>query len=322
VAAEDLRTLIRQKGWSVINLEPKVYDVALDAKNVGLNLTVAGTTLDLTAGAVIRLKPNAQPVHSLLQISAPDCVVRGGVFIGDTDGHDGAKGGEWGFGIRVAEKGHRALVDSVVCHSFWGDGLYVGGNAQDVRITNCTSFRNRRNGMSIVHSRGTVVEGGFFGYTHKTLGVSPLAGICLETHTNQEIVGAQLANVTMAGCPGHGLLVIGTAGPVGLDVRELSASGSDIGVTIGGPLVTATVESSRSFRNARHGFQSIVGSTANFVSCASSHNGVSGFYLASPACVVRNCTSNNDGVDPTSAFLVDPSAQGQAQVIDSHGTGH
>lgn len=317
----DLRQRVLAGGGRTITLPPGTYMVELDKGGTGVSLDVPGTVLDLSQGAVVKIAGTEKPGYNIVRIQAPDCVVRGGAVVGDVEHHVGDTG-EWGFGVRVHKGGDRALIDSVTAVGCWGGGIYVDGNPDSVEIRNCRSFGHRRNGLTISHASRALVSGGMFGWTHTVRSTAPQAGIDLETHGNQRIVDALVHDVTVAGCLGHGLLVIGSVDPVGVGVEGLSASGNDVGVTIGGSLVTASVKSSRSLQNARYGFQSIAEATTDFDACASSHNGVSGFYLASPACVVRNCTSNNDGVDPTSALLVDPSAQGQAQVIDSHGTGH
>jgi polygalacturonase len=153
----------------------------LDATEPKRVLLKSRLTLKLSAGATLKVIPNAEKLYQLLTISNVSHVtVLGGTLEGDRNEHLGA-GGEWGMGIWITNGAKQVTVSGTTSKNMWGDGFYVD-SASDVALCGVTADHNRRQGLSIIDADGVFVTDSVF---KNTRGTRPSAGIDLEDHPLQ-----------------------------------------------------------------------------------------------------------------------------------------
>ena len=221
----------------------------------------SGQTLELSADATLQAIGNDSPEYGLVRIyEQTDVTVRGGTLVGERDQHTGT-GGEKGHGIGVRSS-QRVVIDGVTLHDFWGDGIYIGpvipdGPAsEDVRVSDCVSYNNRRQGLSVTHAARVVIERSSFYDIH---GTQPQAGVDLEpSYPNHYVVDVQLvdsmmrtsqfglqvvqqtgmtANITVrrnviANNSSGGIWVVGTPAPV--ELADNVVTGNGVGIWLQG----------------------------------------------------------------------------------------
>jgi polygalacturonase len=178
-----------------------------------LDLAPAGAIVRLRTGAVYRVDTNVRPTRTLygglrlksgqiLELNGGELralpsphgngtVVQGfrsqgwkivgpGRIAGERLEHQG-NAGEWGMGISAWSSSGWQIVGGVEVSDCWGDGIYVGSDAQDfcedflienVKVRNC-----RRNGISVVAGRNGVIRNFDIAKIDAT---NPAGGIDLE----------------------------------------------------------------------------------------------------------------------------------------------
>ena len=170
--------------------------------------------LQLAPGAVLRTKRNnAERAYVLMVYRVSDVEISGGRIIGDRDEHLGTTG-EWGHAIMV-RGASRVTVRDMHLSKCWGDGISIGGAmitrenstpCLDVIVANVVSTGNRRQGLSIGHSRNVKVYDCEFSDTGGTL---PGCGIDVEP----DVIGLTTAqDVHIENClirnnEGNGIMV-------------------------------------------------------------------------------------------------------------------
>jgi hypothetical protein len=142
-------------------------------------MNVAGMSLQMAPGAVLKVITNALANYSVVTVSAADCWIVGGTIFGDVQTHTGGTG-EWGHGLTVTTGAHRFRAVRLSVRECWGDGIYVTGNVEDVTLLDCNSGYNRRQGLSIVGALAPRVIGGSYHHTGYYLATAPSAGIDVE----------------------------------------------------------------------------------------------------------------------------------------------
>jgi hypothetical protein len=121
---------------------------------------------------------NSLENYAMVQVSAPDCVIEGGKWIGDVETHIGVTG-EWGHCIDIRNRGNRTVVRNTYVSNAWGDGVFISGHPADVSIENVIADGNRRQGLSINDAFRPRVIGGIYKNSGSISYIAPAARIWL-----------------------------------------------------------------------------------------------------------------------------------------------
>lgn len=170
--------------------------------------------LQLDPDARLLAKPNAEERAYVLEVArVSDVEISGGRILGDRDGHLG-RGGEWGHGIAMYGA-RRVTVRDIHVSRCWGDGVAIGGKkarktdkladpSEDVFLVNVTSTGNRRQALTIGHSRDVRVYDCEFSDTAGTL---PECGIDLEPDPPWDVQRAHIEACRITGNRGSGVQI-------------------------------------------------------------------------------------------------------------------
>lgn len=146
--------------------------------------------LHMAPGAIFKAIPNNYPDYTILRATGQENImIIGGTFIGDRYEHKGATG-QWGFGISIIGS-KNVIIKDVTVIDCWGDGIYIGPNrnqnseSQNIKIFNCKSTNNRRQGLNITGCINALIENSIFNDSN---GYLPEAGINLEPLNSNNIV--------------------------------------------------------------------------------------------------------------------------------------
>ena len=115
-------------------------------------------------------------------------------FVGDRATHSGSTG-EWGEGIRTRSC-KNVYVRNCTFTDTWGDGLILEATTdpnENIIIDGCRFFKNRRNGISVIHADGVRITNCSF---DRIYGTAPQAGIDLEPN----IAAQYCRNVFISDC--------------------------------------------------------------------------------------------------------------------------
>lgn len=135
--------------------------------------------LNMDPNAILQAKTNsAIRAYILYAYKRTNVEIAGGRLIGDreTHGYISTSTSEWNHGIQILGCVGVTIRDLYVTKCA-GDGITVGGNANDVVITNVVSTGNRRQGLSLTQCFNIKVYDSEFSYTN---GTSPECGIDIE----------------------------------------------------------------------------------------------------------------------------------------------
>jgi len=292
---------------------------------IPVNLNQPGTTIRMSAKAVLKMQTTDLANYSIVVVNADDCAIVGGTVMGDVSTHTGSTG-EWGHGINVqpGSTANRLLIDGVTAKNCWGDGFYIGGASADITLRNCRADTNRRNGLSITGGSRILVQGGHYLNTGAIVGTAPMAGIDVEPNPSSGndaieilIIGVQASSNFGAGiecvrasgqtsrlrvcdsimAANHtaGFLSAGTAGSMSVELENnLYEYNSTYGIHTTAPGVN--IQGGKTFGNTLSG--AWFASTVNIQGLLSSYNSQHGVAFAPGAdgslmsnCIVRdNCT--------------------------------
>ena len=170
--------------------------------------------LELAADARLLAKPNAADRAYVLEgARVRDVEISGGRIQGDRDGHLGDTG-EWGHGIALYGA-TRVTVRDIHVSRCWGDGIAIGGKkarktdkvpepSEDIVLVNVISTGNRRQALTIGHSRGVRVYDSQFS---DTAGTMPQCGIDLEADPPWTVERAHIENCRINGNHGSGIQI-------------------------------------------------------------------------------------------------------------------
>lgn len=168
--------------------------------------------LELAPDAVLLARPNAADRAYVLEVArVSDVEISGGRIRGDRDGHLGTTG-EWGHGIAIYGA-RRVTVRDIQVSRCWGDGIAIGGKkarktdkladpSEDVVLANVVSTGNRRQALTIGHSRDVQVRDCRFS---DTAGTAPECGIDLEPDAPWDVRRARIENCRIDGNRGSGI---------------------------------------------------------------------------------------------------------------------
>jgi len=143
----------------------------------------ARSTITMEPGVVFVAKPNSDTHYAVLLAAEDDIAISGKWYIqGERllHGYTAGSTHEWGYGLKIT--GNRVKVDGLEVVECTGDGIGVSGD--DVELANCSSKRNRRNGISVFQAARPTIrdcecsENGFL--TDSTGLPGPFAGIDVE----------------------------------------------------------------------------------------------------------------------------------------------
>lgn len=228
-----------------VTLLPGTYNI-----NPGTGVRVTKSlTLELR-GAQFLCVPNVAPRSKALEIApgVTDVKVFGGEFIGSRTGVTGL---QWAIGLRI-DQAERVLVEGATFRNWYFDGLTITGNitptadipSRDVTIRDVHIVGCRRNGLSVIHADGVLIDG-----VHASgSDTDPGAGIDLEPNVGQYVHNVTIMNSTLignrrglylhqgAGLPGSNYAIINTyvadnVDPVGSATYQIIFSGVN-GVTV------------------------------------------------------------------------------------------
>ncbi|WP_336830638.1 hypothetical protein [Sphingobacterium multivorum] len=151
-------------------------------------------------------------------------------IIGDRGAHLG-RTGEWGHGLFVV--GSKSIqIENLNTSNCWGDGVVFSGDGElagsslkgqneDIQIGNLTSFKNRRQGLTISNARNLSIDNIDIS---DISGVAPECGIDFEPDYNYDILeNIVLKNVTTKNCANSGII---------FSLQALSKASKQIAVTI------------------------------------------------------------------------------------------
>jgi hypothetical protein len=315
-----INSAIRQAAGGAVYLPKGEYLVRpISAGGVAILLDRPATRLVLDPDAILRMGANNLENYAMVQVTAPDCVIEGGNWIGDVKTHIGTTG-EWGHCIDIRKGADRTLVRNTYVANAWGDGVFISGHPADVSIENVTSDSNRRNGLSINDALRPRVIGGIYQNSGSISYISPGGGILVEPDkdTERTVIDAFLQGVlfsrnkhagfwsssngkavscTVDRCravetaDGDGFMVSGPNNATVLSACESNDNGGE-GFHIEDDADSTQIASCTSHGNARAGFL-VGGSRTKVHGCRAESNGSPGYYLdyQGDASVLTECSS-------------------------------
>ena len=180
---------------------------------------LSNTTLYINS--LIKLKPNDLKNYSVISIvNKKNVKICGGRIEGDVVAHkktaDGSLG-EWGMGITI-NNSLNVKLENITIKYCWGDGIYIGGGkepyigvyknaSKKIVLSNIICDSNRRQGLSIVHVDGLLVEKSTFINTGSIKGTNPGSGVDIEPNLqngkNQSCRDIRFVDCLMRDNKGH-----------------------------------------------------------------------------------------------------------------------
>lgn len=199
--------LVKNNGGGIVYVPAGTYMIRADDPNdllfswqklsTGLKID-SNTTLLLDKGATLKAIANDASGYSILNIgNAENVNVLGGTIEGDRDSHildhpfNQRNGenfyGEWGDGAVIYSAKNITIIGTTFKNN-WGDGIDVyppvtnkndgtKSQVQNLIIRNCNFDHNRRQGVSLEHVNGAIIEHNIF---QNTNGTGPASGLDLE----------------------------------------------------------------------------------------------------------------------------------------------
>jgi hypothetical protein len=177
-------------------------------------------TIYFFGGASLKVIPTEQPGYNALLF--PDGTSNVTVYdphlVGERDEHIGTSG-EFGMGIEIYSAKNVRLIRPRI-FNFWGDGIYVGqlsesvDPAEGIYVEQMELGNNRRQGVSIISTKGITFNGGVI---RDTGGTEPGAGMDFEPNFDyNEMQGVVVNNVKSINNAGTGFIFgfIGFSGAV------------------------------------------------------------------------------------------------------------
>lgn len=139
--------------------------------------------LYMTPNTILNCVTSSKDGYCCINIlNVNNVTINGGTIIGDRNTHIGTTG-EYGFGVQI-HNSNNINIKNLKCKSCWGDGIFIA-YSKDVKIINCISDNNRRQGLSIVSGENIYIDNcGFI----NTNGTAPQAGIDIEPNKSSDII--------------------------------------------------------------------------------------------------------------------------------------
>lgn len=193
---DNINVLQSDELTQVIVMNKKEYKFPIEEKNgYGINMS-SNTTLNLNS--TLKLETRNLPSYNIIFVKDKKNVkIVGGRIIGDVVSHSDFYEGksEWGTGVDIGNSSSVTLENMYITFC-WGDGIYVGGGAENsvglydyasknIRLKNVICDNNRRQGVSITHVDGFIADNCQFINTGVRKKVSPAAGVDIEPNLSK-----------------------------------------------------------------------------------------------------------------------------------------
>lgn len=175
--------------------------------------------------------PNNCPNYSVICIHyAHNVKINSLNIIGDLETHQGTAG-EWGHGLFIV--GSKSIqIKNINVSNCWGDGVIFSGDGEsagsilkgsneNIRIGSLTSYKNRRQGLTISNAKNLIIDNINIS---DIKGVAPACGIDFEPDYYYDLLeNIILKNVTTKNCDNSGII---------FSLQELNKSSVPIDVEI------------------------------------------------------------------------------------------
>jgi len=168
---------------------------------------VNGLKLTFEPGAILQCIDTAEPNGSAIWVfQSNNIIIEGGQVIGDKTTHLGV-GGQGLSGL-MNYGSNNVFVKDTVFSNWWGDGLNVQGDgnnvaAQNMHLINVVCDANGRNGLSVIHVDGfTAVDSVF----KNTVRQDPQAGVDVEPNPGQYAKNCVFVNCQFFGNFNYGFI--------------------------------------------------------------------------------------------------------------------
>jgi Right handed beta helix region len=307
-----INSAIQQAAGGTVYLPLGDYLVnPVSAEGVALRLDRPATRLVLDSGAVIRMGANTLSHYAMVQVTAPDCVIEGGKWIGDLETHTGTTG-EWGHCIDIRHGGDRSVVRNTSVSNAWGDGMYISGHPADVSIENVIADGNRRQGLTINDALRPRVIGGIYRNSGSISYIDPAGGIVVEPNrgTERTVVDAILQGVLFSGNRGVGFWASSNDRPLSctLDRCRAVQTADGSGFMVSGSNNSTRFDACESIDNNGTGF--LVEEDADstqIAGCIARGNAHAGFLTAGSGTNLNGCRATSNG---RPGYYLDPQGNG------------
>ena len=274
------------------------------ASPAGVLVNVPGTMLIMSQQTILKAETNAVTNYGVVQVSAPDCIIEGGLIEGERLTHTGPSGSsEWGHCLDVIAGAHRLIVRGTRLTEAWGDGCQVMGAVEDVEFDGVIAYSNRRQGISIIDAIRPRIKGGAYITTAGSPGTVGLGcGILVEPDagTPRQVLDFIIDAPICYGNRGPGIAISSNGRPTSGTVTGARCSGNGAGSTVPGIRVygaTSDVlfEGCTSNDNTLDGYLTENDAKGiRFVGCAAKGNARHGFAFTGPTAIVTGCAAYNN----------------------------
>jgi len=184
-------------------------DVGVTTFKAGVQIP-SNSTLIFSPGTILQAKTAYQANSFLISMYGVDNVTiygQGGIAEMLKSEY---MSGEQRHTVFIGQSTNIAIYD-LTARDSGGDNFLIQGaiggggtKSENVLLVNCVADNARRNGLSITHAKGVRVLGGVY---KNSIGTSPEVGIDIEPNANEDVIGAELLNVTTSGNNASGLLL-------------------------------------------------------------------------------------------------------------------
>lgn len=177
---------------NTVYLPAGVYNItpqhAYENGDPGISV-MSNTNLIMDNNAILLVEGTKFEDYCVISVQNKENVtIQGGQIWGERNSHTGS-GGEGGHGIAVYGSTN-VTISGVSVKENWGDGIYLGTKkvrqsdgsqkyigCNNVTISNCEIYENRRNNIAIVDADNVMIDGCFI---HSAHGIAPQCGILNE----------------------------------------------------------------------------------------------------------------------------------------------
>lgn len=177
---------------NTVYLPAGVYNItpqhAYENGDPGISV-MSNTNLIMDNNAILLVEGTNFEDYCVISVQNKENItIQGGQIWGERNSHIGS-GGEGGHGIAVYGSTN-VTISGVSVKENWGDGIYLGTKkvrqsdgsqkyigCNNVTISNCEIYENRRNNIAIVDADNVMIDGCFI---HSAYGIAPQCGILNE----------------------------------------------------------------------------------------------------------------------------------------------
>ena len=178
---------------------------------------LSNTVIAFSGAAILKCKANASGYYAALRLfNTTNIWIYGGTIDGNRSAVTASAGTQWGMAL-TCNGCSNVWINGTILQNGWGDGMIIdktfstGTYPTNVNLDHVLSTNNRRNGLSVVNSTGTItiLASKFQGSN----GTSPQAGVDVEPGGSANSVGiVKFIGSDFTGNSGRGLSVVVGAG--------------------------------------------------------------------------------------------------------------